>query len=197
MLVKLSPIVLGAAALGIAACGGSTTSSGAGGTPTPTASVDSCLVGTWTSTGASGSSNATGTVIMATGGGAGEVLTINADGTLTADDTNMTPITLTAGGQTYTDKLSGTAMGTITASNGSLSYTRGSGSTSTSQVFGPDGAPAGTPAPDKDFTATYSCTAGQSLTVTQSGGSVLTYASGTGGAASSTSSSTETSSSSS
>jgi hypothetical protein len=172
---------LAAAVLSLAACGGgssntssdSSSSSSGGGS----ASVDSCLVNTWVSTGVSGSAN--GQTAQASGG-TGEKVTIAADGAIQIDDSNTTLLNITAGGQSGSVKQTGRATGKITVSGDKLVVTLDPGGTLSNQAVDASGAPVGSPQPaPATVDATYKCSAGQEFQITQTsstGVSTVIYA---------------------
>jgi hypothetical protein len=172
---------LAVAVLSLAACGGgssnsssdSSSSSSGGGS----ASVDSCLVNTWVSTGVSGSAN--GQTAQASGG-TGEKVTIAADGAIQIDDSNTTLLNITAGGQSGSVKQTGRATGKITVSGDKLVVTLDPGGTLSNQAVDASGAPVGSPQPaPATVDATYKCSAGQEFQITQTsstGVSTVIYA---------------------
>jgi hypothetical protein len=159
-----------------AACGSSSTSSGS---PSPSASapsgatgsVDSCLVGNWTSTGLSGS-RTQGAVTYTFSGGAGDKVSIAADGTTHVDSTNSQPQVGTGSdGSVVKAQSGGQGTGKITTSGNQLTFTidAANAATLTLQNLDANGMPVGTPGPTAGFTATYTCTQGQSFSFTISG----------------------------
>lgn len=119
-----------------AACGGSssatqTASAPARMTQTPAAKPDSCVVGTWKSTGLSGTESYTdvggGNVPLSGGGGA--VMTIQPDGSLSIDYSSSTPATGTGSdGAAYVITTTGTLAGRVTTGGGELTEILGSAS---------------------------------------------------------------------
>ena len=108
---------------------------------------------------------------------------MDSSGNVTIDATNVQPISATANGQTLSIKYSGTGSGTMSTSNGQITFTPDSNSTLQTQTFGADGTPIGTPAPSRAGTQQYSCVHGQSLKITDQGIS-FDYVAGTGAGAS-------------
>jgi hypothetical protein len=162
----------------LAGCGGSgnTSSSGGGGA---SAAIDSCLVGTWTSTGVSGTIN--GSPAQASGG-SGEKATFNSDGSVEIDDSNTTTLQITTSGQTVALKQTGKGSGKATTTADKVTVTLDPGSTLSTQTVDASGAPLGTPdASQTTVTATFKCSQGQSLQLTQttsSGTSTVDYKAG-------------------
>jgi hypothetical protein len=147
---------------GCAASPGSSSPSSA----SPTPAVDSCLVGTWTTTSVSGTQPSTGATVS---GGAGQVLTVTPDGVVSIDPSGSTPIQLTIEGQAYTLTESGMGSGSITTHGGQLTYTTSAGDSLSTSISSAGGTPVGTPAADAGFTATYTCSAGESLSIDDNG----------------------------
>lgn len=137
-----------------------------------TAGLDSCVVGSWKTTGVSGSAKLSASVtLQLTGGGAGGVITVNQDGSFKEDYSGDTPWTATGSdGGTYQVAFAGSLVGTVTASQGQATLTISSGSNAT-QTISKDGASQGQiqaqPSTSHD---TYTCTAGAALSVTGSDG---------------------------
>ncbi|HXA27856.1 MAG TPA: hypothetical protein VN193_03825 [Candidatus Angelobacter sp.] len=164
----------------LAGCGsGSSNSSGGSGSPSATAALDSCLVGTWVSTGVSGT---IGGQPAQASGGTGEKVTINNDGTITIDDSNTTTLQISTGGQSIGVKQTGKGSGKATTAADKVTVTLDPGSTLTNQTIDSTGAPVGTPdAGPSSVTATFKCTQGQSLQLiqtTSSGTSTVNYKAG-------------------
>ncbi len=146
--------------LSIVACGASSASPPrAASTPT----VDRCLVGRWTTTPLSGSSNQNGEPITYSGG-AGRTFTITADGGVTIKTSNEAPIIMSAPTRTFTLTTAGTGVGKITTTGTLLTFTPGPRDTLISSFTASDGSAQNQPGNDLPFTATYTCVAGESFT---------------------------------
>jgi hypothetical protein len=169
-------IMVVAGAVLMVACGGSSPAAKA--TVKLTSSMDSCLIGKWTSSGITGSQVVNGVTVIP-GGGAGEVFTFTAAGAMTVDDSTMQPLTFTASGQLQaTEKFSGSSSGTVTTKNGKLDYKPAPGSTDGFSVFAPDGTPEGKPVVDTGLSTNYVCIPGISFTLFEGGGLNLIFAPG-------------------
>lgn len=175
-------LVTGAAAIAAALLAGCGSDSGTGTvapattTPQPAnlAGLDSCLVGVWKSTGVSGRINIVGTEVTLSGG-AGEVLTIGADGSIRTDETSAAPIGGPApGGVDYRLSQTGIATGTVTSAANRIEVTihqptqllvtlYKNGNLVESQHPG-------------SANDTYTCTPHTSLVITGAGGTVTRYA---------------------
>lgn len=167
--------VVAAAVTAVIAC---SCGSGTGGaTPTPTAvALDHCLVGTWKSMTITGSISVGGARITLSGG-AGELLTIAASGSIRTDDSNTTALTGTAAdGTAYKLAQTGTATGTIGASAGRVAVKLDQPTPLTVTLF-KNGAVLQSQHPGS-ATDSYTCTAGSSLVITGGGGTVSTYSPG-------------------
>jgi hypothetical protein len=157
---RLTIALVGSASVLLAACGGSSSSSSSA---TPAATVDPCLVGTWTTVAFSKNSPANDEEIAYTGG-AGEVFTINAHGAVTIDTHAAQPVVFVSAGETFTATVTGTGRGTLRTIGGStFLYEPGAGDTLTTTSFDSSGTPLGPPRPDSAFLAVYKCTTGRSL----------------------------------
>lgn len=163
-------VVFAASMFGVAACGAAAPE-----TPTAAVTVDPCVVGTWTATSVTGSTDVNGTPLSITGGGDGQVVTFNSDGSAVIDNGKMSPITLQGNGRDFTEKFSGVAHGTITVSGGKISYRPASGSNAESALYAADGSQFGTPAAIAGFTSSYHCLPKQSLELTESTGATFSY----------------------
>jgi hypothetical protein len=169
-------IVVTFGALFLVACGGS--ASGATATVTTASPIDSCLIGTWTSTGITGSSVVNGMTVVA-GGGAGQVVKFTRTGTMSVDDSQMKPVTLTSNGtQQATEKLTGSSAGAVTRIKGRLDYKPTPGGTESFTLFAPSGMPIGTPTVDTGLDTAYTCTPGASFSLSEGSGLSLVYAPG-------------------
>jgi hypothetical protein len=169
-------MIVAAGVLFVAACGGAAPAATA--TVKPTSSIDSCLIGKWTSTGITGSQVVNGVTVIP-GGGAGQVFTFTAAGTMTVNDSAMQPLTFTANGQLQaTEKFSGSSSGTVTTSNGRLDYKPTHGSADSFSVFGPNGAPESTPDVDTGLNTSYTCTLDTSFALFEGGSLNLLFAPG-------------------
>ena len=143
--------------------------------PTP-ALLDACLPGRWKST-VVGTSVTIGNSPVPLKGGAGEVLVIGADGTISTDDTNTAALTGTAAdGTSYKVTQTGFGKGRITSVNGKISVTLAQPNTLFVSLY-KNGVEVQSQQPGSasDF---YMCTAGASLTVTSPGGTVVNYVPG-------------------
>lgn len=184
--VAAGPVMAGV--LLLSACGGgsttasssssaSATASSAASTPTADASVDACVVGTWTSVSESGTATMPDGTSVSMSGGSGVVDVVKADGTVHDDYSSAQPeVGTSSTGVEYDIVTTGTLDGGLAATNGSYTIdpvnpqtlsqmiTRPSDNTS----FGPFHPPA------QQQTGTYQCTQGTSLAVT-SGGVTVTY----------------------
>ena len=164
-----------AAALAVAGCG-SSSSPTASTSSAPTASgvagsTDSCLVGNWTATGISGSTTQNGVTYTFSGGG-GDKVTVAADGTTHIDNTNDQPQVATGSdGSIVKAQSGGQGTGKITTAGNQLTFTidAANAATLTIQSLDASGMPVGTPGPTGGFTATYTCTKGQSFSFNTKG----------------------------
>ncbi len=165
-----------ATALAVSACD-SSPSGGATAGPTPTAvALDHCLVGTWKSVTISGNITVAGTRVTLSGG-AGEILTIAASGSLSTDDTGTAPLSGTASdGTAYKLVQAGTAKGTISASAGRIAVKLDQPTELTVSLY-KNGALLQSQHPGS-ATDSYSCAIGSSLVITGAGGTVSTYTPG-------------------
>jgi len=165
-----------ASALAAVGCGASSTPSGStsptsSATSGTTGSVESCLVGSWTGTGISGMKTQ-GAVTYTFSGGGGDKVTIAADGTTHVDSTSAQPQVGTGSdGSVVKAQSGGRGTGKITTSGNQLTFTidAANAATLTLQLLDANGMPVGTPGPTAGFTATYTCTQGQSFSFTNSG----------------------------
>lgn len=183
----------------LAGCGGSSgnsTTSGSG-----SSAVDPCIVNTWVSSKIEGSLQGQTAQIS---GGTGEKVTIDNDGNIQIDDSNVAPLNITAQGQSVQVKQSGQGSGKVTTTGGNKMQVNLSNTTITQQAFDATGTtPQGTPEPAPSTSnLTYTCSANQQLQLSQSqssgGNQTVTYvpASSNGGGASSSGTDTGSSSSS-
>jgi hypothetical protein len=159
----------------IAVCSCDSSTGGATATPSA-AALDPCLVGTWTSTNISGGITVAGSRVTLSGG-AGEVLTITAAGSIRTDDSHTAALTGTgADGSAYTLTQSGTATGAISASVGRISV-RLDQPTSLTVTLSKNGTVLQSQHPGS-ATDSYTCSARSALAVTGGGGTVSTYSPG-------------------
>jgi hypothetical protein len=170
------PLMLATAATAVALCScGSSPDSGTATTPTAVA-PDSCLVGTWQTVSISGSITVAGSRVTLSGG-AGELLTISASGSIRTDDSNTALLAGTASdGSAYKVAQSGTATGTIRATGGRITVTLDQ-PTPLTITLSKNGTVLQSQHPGA-ATDSYTCMAGTSLVITGSGGTVSTYAPG-------------------
>lgn len=168
------------AALLLGACGADPAVAPAA-TATPTAftgptAVDSCLVGTWHSTSISGSITVAGARVAITGG-AGEVLVIDAAGTIRTDDTATALVTGNApDGTQYTLQQSGSATGKVTAAAGALTVAIDQPTTLTVTLLR-NGVQVQSRHPGS-ASDTYVCAPRSTLIITGAGGTVTRYSPG-------------------
>jgi molecular chaperone DnaK len=158
----------------ICSCGSPT---GSGVTPAPSAPPpDSCLVGTWKSVSISGGITVAGARVSLTGG-AGELLTITAAGSILTDDSNTSPLAGTASdGSVYKLTQSGTATGTVRAVGGRIAVTLDQ-PTPLTVTLSRNGTTLQSQHPGS-ATDSYMCAGSTSLIITGAGGTVSTYAPG-------------------
>ena len=170
------PIAPAAAAMAIAVCScGSSVDSGATATPTAVA-LSTCLVGTWKSVSISGSITVAGSRVTLSGG-AGELLTITAGGSIRTDDRTTAPLAGTASdGSAYTLAQSGTATGTISATGGRITVKLDQ-PTPLTITLSKNGTVLQSQHPGS-ATDSYTCAVGTSLVITGAGGTVSTYGPG-------------------
>lgn len=169
-------LIAGAAALAVPVCSCGSTPSTATASPTAASALDACLVGIWKSTGVSGSIAISGAAVTLTGG-AGEVVTIAAPGTIRTDDSGMAPLTGTApDGGAYKLVQSGTGTGTVSGTGGQLAVKLDQPTPVTVTLY-KDGAVLQSQHPG-NATDTYTCAPGASLVITSRGGTVIRYAPG-------------------
>jgi hypothetical protein len=121
------------------------------------------LVGTWTTTPLSGTSNQDGELITYSGG-EGETFTITADGAVTINTSNAAPVVMSAPTRTFKLTTTGTGQGKVTTTGSLLIYTPGPRDTLTSSFSASDGSAQNKSGNDQPFTAFYTCVAGQSFT---------------------------------
>ena len=158
--------------LSLLACGASSASPPkAAATPV----VDRCLVGTWTTTPLSGTSDQDGELITFSGG-QGETFTIAANGAVTIKTDNAAPIVMTAPTRTFTLTATGTGVGKVTTTGSLLKYTPGPGDTLTASFTASDGSSQNQPGNDLAFVAFYTCVAGQSFTYKVEADNRMVYA---------------------
>ncbi len=169
-------LVIAAAATAVAVCAcASSPSGGASATPTAVA-LDHCLVGTWKSSTISGGITIAGARVTLSGG-AGEVLTISASGSLGTDDTHTAPLSGAApDGTAYKLVQSGTAFGSISATAGRIAVKLNQPTQLTVSLYR-NGTLLQTQHPGS-ATDSYACAAGSSLVITGAGGTVSTYSPG-------------------
>ncbi len=167
----------------LAGCGGS--SGGNASSSSSAGAIDPCLVNTWMSTKVTGTLNGQAAQIS---GGTGEKVTFSSDGTVNVDDSGVSAMNITAGGQSAVIKSTGQGSGKATTSGGNKLVVTLSSNSLSQQFYDPSGAPQGTPqAAPGTVNDTYTCSANQelSLTTTQTGGDVTTTyqpaSSGSGG----------------
>jgi hypothetical protein len=187
------------AGVGLAACGGfSTTSPSATSSPNATSAtaVDPCLVGAWTVAAQSQNSPANDEEIVYSGG-AGEVFTIDAQGGVTIDTHAAKPVVFVSAGETFTATVAGTGRGTLSATTtpagsgtrGFFQFVPSADDTRTTHSFGPTGAELGAARSDSAFSAIYTCAPGRftfykTAVSYMIDGPIVTLTSGTEGASS-------------
>lgn len=144
------------------------------GTPSTTA-LDPCVVGTWKTVSKTGSlTDPNGNVIAMTGG-AGGVLTVNADGTVRIDDSAEKPDTgRGADGTAYTLTTTGMAGGRVQTGAGQITVTLDATAALT-QTISRNGSPVASQTPSQTASNQYQCSRGKSLVTTSSSGVVTTY----------------------
>ena len=129
-----------------------------------TATLDPCLVGTWTVVGQSQNSPANDENI-AYSGGEGEVYTIDANGQVTIDTHAAKTIVFVSAGERFTAVVAGTGRGTLSTISGGntrfFQFEPSAADTRTTHSFGPDGVELGPARPDTAFTAVYTCAPGR------------------------------------
>lgn len=170
-----------AATLGVVACGGSPAAGGNGtsagsltqataqGGTQSSGGLDPCLVGTWSSTGLSGTITLSDGTTVPLSGGAGTVSTISATGAVHTDYSHGRPTTGTGSdGAAYALSDSGTLTGQLTARDGSATLSVPDPSTAT-EVVTKNGVTVATDHPPTTSASTYTCTPGSSLSITQAG----------------------------
>lgn len=165
-----------AAAATLAACGGSAGTSGAPGASSPTATpanqFDRCVVGTWKSTGVSGTisyADVGGAPSVPLTGGAGDVMVIKSDRSFTVDFTADVPQHGTGSdGARYVVTSTGQLGGSVTTSGGRLTWEIANGGTDQISLT-KNGASlrAGSLSGQQQFG--YACSTGKSLRLTQGG----------------------------
>jgi hypothetical protein len=166
--------------LALSACDDSPAARQATQTPAPVAAGpaagDACLVGTWKSTGISGSFTI-GSAVIKLAGGAGEVLTIDAGGHIHTDDTNSAPVGGTApDGTDYRLVQTGTATGTIASAGGRIKVNLNQPTNLTVSLY-KNGNVIQSQHPGS-ANDSYTCVARASLVITGGGGTVTRYAPG-------------------
>lgn len=173
MTTRRLPVVLAVTGAAIAMCSCDSSQSG-GATLTPTVvTLDHCLVGTWKSMSISGGITVGGSRVTLAGG-AGELLTITAVGSIRTDDSNTSPLTGTgADGGAYKLTQSGTATGTISATAGRITVKLDQ-PTPLTVTLSKNGTVLQSQHPGS-ATDSYTCTATSSLVITGGGGTVSTY----------------------
>jgi hypothetical protein len=168
MASRLSVALVASASVALAACGASsaslpsaTSSPGA----TSAASVDPCLVGTWTTVAQNQNSPANDEQITYSGG-AGEVFTIDANGEVTIDTQGAQPVVFVSAGETFTATVTGTGRGTLRTRAG-LGTTRifdfapSDDDTRKTLSLDSTGTELGPARPDSAFSAVYTCAPGR------------------------------------
>jgi hypothetical protein len=167
MASRLVTALVASAGIALAACGGSSPSA----TTSPSgtlAAVDPCLVGTWTVVGQSQNSPANDEDITYSGG-AGEVLTIDAQGGLTIDTHAAQPVVFVSAGETFTATVAGTGRGTLSATTttttsgtrGFFQFVPSADDTRTTHSVRSTGVELGPARPDTEFSAIYTCAPGR------------------------------------
>jgi hypothetical protein len=154
----------------IAGCGSSSHSSSdsttiSAATP-PT--IDSCLVGKWKATGGSESFQTTGDGTVTVTGGPGELITFEADGRFTDDNTNAGPSTGSAGADQYSVTTTGVASGRFSTTGGVVTLTPDDPDAVTITVY-ENGTQVYTQHAH-EATAHYTCGRGVSLTYSEGSG---------------------------
>jgi hypothetical protein len=136
--------------------------------PTPTAPViDACIVGTWRATVGMLPQTFEGAPVTATGG-AGTVLTYNADGSYSGDFAKAQPyVATTSDGHRISVTATGSVVGTFTTIGGELNLT--DSHTTLTVTVRVDGAVTSSAAASSTSSAEYTCTAGSHLTLSADG----------------------------
>lgn len=136
--------------------------------------IDPCLVGSWVSTGVSGTmKNADATITVPLSGGDGTLTAINPDGVVVTQYRTMAPETGTGSdGGRYAVSFTGSITGRIIASDGHATVHIDDPADATESVV-QNGTTVATMHPPAQQESTYSCTPGESLSV--SGGGTTTY----------------------
>ena len=176
-LVAFGAVLTGAAFVG---CGSSASQTPAGNasaassqTPTPTAGIDHCIVGSWRATGGTLPWQHNGVPLTVTGGG-GVVTTYNADGSYSADFANAQPYTgTTSDGHRVSVTAAGATSGTFTASAGEFSLL--STQTTLTVTERIDGAVTSTEHASKTSSGQYSCNSTTQLTLSSGGSTMQQY----------------------
>lgn len=174
--------VLGLGAIAVAGCSSSGAAKIAGPTASPVKStastasgLDSCVVGTWTSTGATGTlSSPDGKVHVPLGGGAGEVVVIGPTGAVGISYNAMSPETGTGNdGGAYAVTYHGALHAILHAAHGHATLTIGNPQGATVTVTDNGRVVERSHPPASPQPSTYSCTPGGRLAVT--GGGITTH----------------------
>jgi hypothetical protein len=159
----LAIVLAASTAVALTACTGSQNPSSS---PTSAAAAfDPCLVGTWTVLAQSQNSPANDEELTYRGG-AGEVLTIDAQGDITIDTHAAQPLVFEdSGGGKFSATVAGTGRGTLTTSPSGthqvLYFKPSSDDTRTTHSFDSTGAELGPARPDTAFSAVYTCAPGR------------------------------------
>ena len=144
--------------------------------PPAVTGLDPCLVGSWRSTGISGSLTI-GTAKIPVSGGAGELLTISASGTIRTDEGSTAQVSgASPDGTQYVLRQTGVATGQVTGSGGRISVTLDQ-PTSLTVTLLRNGTQVQSQHPGS-ASDTYACLKTSSLTITGGGGTVTTYTPG-------------------
>jgi hypothetical protein len=158
---RLVTALLVSAALGVAACGGSTIASPSA---TPAPALDACLVGTWTVVGQTQNSPANDEQITYRGG-EGEIFTIDASGAVIIDTHAAKKVVFVSAGETFSATVSGTGRGTLSTytlgPNRVFDFKPGADDTRKTLSLDSTGAELGPARPDSPFSAVYTCAPGR------------------------------------
>lgn len=157
----------------VAACGAgaavSPSAAAAHNSPTPTATLDRCVVGTWKSTGVTGTVSYSQSLSVPITGGGGDVMTIHPDGNFSTDYSNDVPQTGTGSdGAQYAVTTTGVLDGRLTTAGGQFTQILTSASSMTITVTR-NGASFRGGSLVSPQTSGYVCTPGKSLSLTQAG----------------------------
>lgn len=142
-------------------------------TPSPTAGIDHCIVGSWRAAGGMLPWQHNGVPLTVTGGG-GAVTTYNADGSYSADFANAQPYTATTSdGHRLSVTATGATSGTFTASAGEFSlFSAQTTLTVTERI---DGAVTSTQHASKTSSGRYNCNSTTQLTLSSGGSTTQQY----------------------